>query len=140
MHCPLPTKGALLEYLANLAEKNRVGLPAAILQEKLHERELTMSTGIGNGVGVPHTLVEGIHGLHAFVITLEKSISFDSVDHKPVCVVFGLFGNPENAQLSLSALATLGRILRDEDFVQNLCAASSPKEIYGMLKEKESIK
>jgi mannitol/fructose-specific phosphotransferase system IIA component (Ntr-type) len=117
-----------------------IGIPQETLREKLFEREQTMSTGIGNAVGVPHTLVEGITGLHAYVVTLEKPISFDAVDSEPVVVVIGLFGDPETPNLSLGALATLGRILRDERFVQSLWKAPTKEEVYRLLSEKEQKK
>lgn len=117
-----------------------IGVAQETLRENLFEREQTMSTGIGNAVGVPHTLVEGIKGLHAYVITLERPIPFDAVDGKPVVVIIGLFGDLETPTLSLGALATLGRILRDERFVQSLWKARSKEEVYRLLAEKEAKK
>jgi len=84
--------------------------------------------------------VEGIKGLHAYVITLERPIPFDAVDGKPVVVIIGLFGDPETPNLSLGALATLGRILRDERFVQSLWKARTKEEVYRLLAEKETKK
>jgi PTS system nitrogen regulatory IIA component len=140
IHCPLETKEAVLEWLSLVAAESGLGIPRETLREMLFEREETMSTGIGNGVGVPHTLVEGISGLHAYVITLKEPIPFDSVDRKPVNVVIGLFGNPARPNLSLGALATLGRILRDERFVQSLWKARTKEEVYRLLSEKEQKK
>lgn len=137
IHRPLETKDAVLEWLSMVAAHSGVGVPQATLREKLFEREQTMSTGIGNAVGVPHTLVAGIRGLHAYVITLNEPIPFDSVDGKPVRVVIGLFGDPERPNLSLGALATLGRILRDEGFVQALWEAQTKEEAYRLLSERE---
>jgi mannitol/fructose-specific phosphotransferase system IIA component (Ntr-type) len=140
IHCPLETKEAVLEWLSLVAAEGGIGIPQETLRQMLFEREQTLSTGIGNGVGVPHTLVEGISGLHAYVITLKEPIPFDSVDHKPVNVVIGLFGNPDRPSLSLGALATLGRILRDERFVESLWKARTKEEVYRLLSEKEQKK
>lgn len=140
IHCPLETKEAVLEWLSLVAAESGLGIPQETLREMLFEREQTMSTGIGNAVGVPHTLVEGISGLHAYVITLKEPIPFDSVDRKPVSVVIGLFGDPERPSLSLGALATLGRILRDERFVHSLWKARTKEEVYRLLSEKEQKK
>ena len=89
---------------------------------------------------MPHTLVEGIEGLHAFVITLQNAIDFESVDGRPVKVVIGLFGNPDHPHGSLGALATLGRILRDEDFVRSLGNAQTPEDAFKLISEKERHK
>lgn len=140
IHCPLETKDGVLEWLSMVVAQSGIGIPQEKLREMLFEREQTMSTGIGNAVGVPHTLVEGIKGLHAYVITLEKPIPFDAVDGKPVMVVIGLFGDPETPNLSLGALATLGRILRDERFVLSLWGARTKEEVYRLLTEKEEKK
>ncbi len=137
---PITSKEALLDFLADVAAQSNLPVSQAIIREKLLEREQTMSTGIGNGVGVPHAMLEGIEGLHAFVITLKEAIPFESVDNKPVSVVIGIFGNPDRPSTSLSALATLGRILRDEDFVQSLGKAQSPADIFDLLSEKEMNK
>ncbi len=140
LHCPLDSKDAVLEWLSLVVAESGIGVPQETLREKLFERELTMSTGIGNAVGVPHTLVEGIQGLHAFVVTLKEPVAFDAVDRKPVRVVIGLFGGPDAPNLSLGALATLGRILRDEGFVQSLWQARTKEEVYRLLSAREEHK
>ena len=140
VHCPLESKDAVLECLSRVVAESGIGIPQETLREKLFERERTMSTGIGNAVGVPHTLVEGIQGLHAFVVTLKEPIAFDAVDRKPVQVVIGLFGGPDTPNLSLGALATLGRILRNERFVQSLWRARTKEEVYRLLSASEENK
>jgi nitrogen PTS system EIIA component len=140
IRCPLETKDGVLDWLSMVVAESGIGIAQETLRENLVEREQTMSTGIGNAVGVPHTLVEGIKGLHAYVITLEQPIPFDAVDGKPVTVVIGLFGDPETPNLSLGALATLGRILRDERFVLSLWEAHTKEEVYRLLAEKEDKK
>lgn len=140
IHCPLETKDAVLEWLSLVVAESGIGIPQETLRKELFEREQTMSTGIGNAVGVPHTLVDGIQGLHAYVVTLKEPIPFDSVDNKPVVVVIGLFGDPDTPNLSLGALATLGRILRDERFVQSLWKAHTKEDVYRLLSDKEQKK
>ena len=140
IRCPLETKDGVLDWLSMVVAESGIGIAQKTLRENLFEREQTMSTGIGNAVGVPHALVEGIKGLHAYVVTLEKPIPFDAVDGKPVTVVIGLFGDPDTPNLSLGALATLGRILRDERFVLSLWEAHTKEEVYRLLSEKEEKK
>ena len=140
IRCPLDSKEAALEWLSLAVAQSGIGIPQETLRDKLFEREETMSTGIGNAVGVPHTLVPGIKGLHVYVATLKKPIPFDSVDGKPVVVLIGLFGDPDTPALSLGALATLGRILRDERFVDALWKASTKEQVYRLLSERENRK
>ena len=140
IRCPLETKDGVLDWLSMVVAESGIGIAQERLREELFEREQTMSTGIGNAVGVPHTLVEGIQGLHAYVVTLQEPVPFDAVDGKPVVVIIGLFGDPDTPNLSLGALATLGRILRDERFVQSLWMARTKEEVYRLLSEKEKKK
>jgi PTS system nitrogen regulatory IIA component len=140
IRCPLETKDEVLDWLSMVVAESGIGIAQETLRQNLFEREQTMSTGIGNAVGVPHTLVEGIQGLHAYVVTLDRPIPFDAVDGKPVMVVIGLFGDPQTPNLSLGALATLGRILRDERFVQSLWKAHTKEEAYRLLSEREEKK
>ncbi len=138
--CRIETKEALLDYLAWLAAASGIPVPQKELKNKLLEREKTMSTGIGNGVCIPHSLVSGIDGLQAFVITLQEPIQYDSIDGEPVLVVVGLFGTPAGPKLSLRTLATLGRIFRDTEFAQVLWEAREPETIYQLLSDKEHEK
>ena len=140
VHAQVDSKEHLLELLSSMAAESGLGIAKEVLHRKLLERERTMSTGIGNAVGVPHTLMEGIQGMHAWVITLQNPIPFDAVDGKPVTVVVGLFGDPAHPDVSLGTLATLGRILRDVQFVQALWKAGDTEEVYRLLEEKESKK
>lgn len=90
VHVEVKSKDDLLAVLSSLAGDSGLGVRPEILYRKLLERERTMSTGIGNGVGVPHTLLEGIRELQAWVLTLKEPIPFDAVDGQPVAVVVGL--------------------------------------------------
>jgi len=139
-HCRIETKEALLDYLSWLGSASGIPVPQKELKKKLLEREMTMSTGIGNGVGIPHSLIPGIDGLQAFVITLQDPIPYESIDEQPVFVVVGLFGSPSSPKLSLRTLATLGRIFRDTGFIQSLWKAKDPETIYQMLSDKEHQK
>jgi len=140
VHLQVDGKEQLLGILSSLAAESGLGIGKEILKRKLLERERTMSTGIGNGVGVPHTLLEGIREMQAWVLTLKDPIAFDAVDGKPVRVVVGLFGDPAHPDVSLATLATLGRMLRDEAFVWSLWGAVHPAEVYRLLEEKEGQK
>ena len=140
IHASAKNKEDLLELLARFAAESDLGVSQEVLLRKLREREQTMSTGIGNAVGVPHTMLEGIPELQAFLITLKDPIPFNAVDEKPVCVVIGIFSDPQRPGTSLSALATLGRMLRDERFVRSLWEAGTREDLYRLLEEKEANK
>lgn len=130
-------KDDLFSSLAELAHDRGVGESSTIVEHKLRERESTMSTGIGNGVGIPHTLMEGLDTLQAFLVTLKHPIPYDSIDGIDVSLIFLLFGNPDDPRTSLQALAVLGRIMRDRGFVEALVNTDKPEEILDMIKARE---
>ena len=130
-------KDDLFAALADLAHDGGVGTSNAIVERKLREREATMSTGIGNGVGIPHALMEGLESLQVFLVILERPIPYDSIDGVDVSLIVLLFGNPDDPGTSLQALAVLGRIMRDPGFVEALVHADRPEEILDMVKARE---
>jgi len=82
----------------------------------LRKREISMSTGIGFGVGLPHASTEFVSDLVTVVGRSRNGIEFDSLDGKPVNLVM-LFLVPQGQfQKHLNTLASLAKLLQDEDF------------------------
>ena len=130
-------KSDLFGKLADIAAGFGIGPPRDEIERKLWEREETMSTGIGNGVGIPHTLLEAVDELKAFLVTLGRSIPYDAIDGAPVQLIVLIFGNPRDPGTSLKALAVLGRIMRDRKFIQEICRTEDPDAILELIREKE---
>ena len=96
----------------------------------IFERESFSTTGIGNGIAIPHARTEAVSDI---VIALGRSaagVEFDSFDGKPVRLVF-LLGTPKRKNLSLylSVLATLTRLLEGKSFRNRLLDAGTPAEV-----------
>jgi len=130
-------KDDLFSALAELAHNQGVGASSKLVERKLREREDTMSTGIGGGVGIPHALMEGLDSLQAFLVILDHPIPYDSIDGVDVSLIVLLFGNPDDPGTSLRALAVLGRIMRDPGFVEALVHADRPEAVLDMVKARE---
>lgn len=103
----------------------------------LIERERLGTTGVGNGVAIPHGKLPELKKLHGFFAKLDNPINFDSIDDRPVDLIFLLLA-PENAGADhLKALAKISRVLRDEKMCQKLRGSDSSEAIFAMLTEED---
>jgi nitrogen PTS system EIIA component len=112
------------------------GLPAERIREALAGREALGSTGIGQGVAVPHVCMSGIEKHYAVFFTLGEPIAFDSIDEKPVdliCAIISPASCRGALQEPLSHLAAISRILRDRDRAAALRKANNPWAAYDII-------
>jgi PTS system fructose-specific IIA component/PTS system nitrogen regulatory IIA component len=97
------------------------------------KRELLSSTGIGDGVAIPHAKHASVDRLVGTVGISVKGLPFDSVDNDPVHVLVMLISPQERPSDHLRALEGVSRCLKDKDFVQSLRQAKSPQEIWDLI-------
>jgi nitrogen PTS system EIIA component len=125
-------KKALLAELASRAA-TVFKLDERKLFDRLLERERLGSTGIGGGIAIPHGRLAGIDKPHGLFARLAHPVDFDSIDERPVDVVFLLVA-PEGAGADhLKALARVSRLLRDRSLVEKLRATESADALYALL-------
>jgi len=103
----------------------------------LNEREETMSTGIGQGLAIPHTDMGGARHFIVTIATLKKPIKFNSLDHKPVDVVFTLLVPKDRFDLLSGLLAALGRTLQKGDLLDRLRNAKTERDVLEELRASE---
>lgn len=109
------------------------GLDERTIFDAVWERENLGSTGYGEGVAFPHARIEGLDKVCALFARLDVAVDFDSLDGKPVDLIFMLV-SPENSGADhLTALASLSRILKTEGSCDKLRKARSVDEIYAIL-------
>jgi PTS system nitrogen regulatory IIA component len=128
-------KGVLEELVVPVA--NISGVNHEDLVKVLMEREHLGSTGIGDGIGIPHGKVKDLNSLILGFGLSRKGVDFDSMDGQPAHIFFLLI-TPENSTgLHLKLLARISRILKNDPFKEKLLRATSPDEIYSIIKEEE---
>lgn len=128
-------KGVLEELVVPVA--NLSGVNHEDLVKVLMERERLGSTGIGEGIGIPHGKVKNLDSLILVFGLSRKGVDFDSMDGLPAHIFFLLI-TPENSTgLHLKLLARISRILKNDPFKKKLLRATSPDEIYSIIKEEE---
>ncbi len=101
----------------------------------LMERERLGTTGVGNGIAIPHGKMADIDRLYGVFARLAEPVDFQSIDDQPVDLVFLLLA-PESAGADhLKALARVSRLLRDKAVCEKLRGAQSADAIYAVLSE-----
>ena len=105
------------------------------LFDRLLERERLGSTGIGGGIAIPHGRMADLGKPAGLFARLGHPVDFDSIDERPVDIVFLLVA-PEGAGADhLKALARVSRLLRDRSLVEKLRATESADALYALLVE-----
>ena len=124
-------KQALQELASRAAELT--GQNERAILEILMQREKLGSTGVGNGVAIPHGKLPKLEKLFGLFARLERPIDFEAMDSQPVDLIFLLLA-PEGAGADhLKALARIARLLRDQDVAKKLRASRDAQAIYSVL-------
>ena len=128
------SKKQVLQELAQKAAKIS-GLEERTIFDVILERERLGTTGVGNGVAIPHGRMKSLDKVHGFFMKLDNPIDFESVDNKPVDLVFMLLA-PEGAGADhLKALAKVSRLLRDDIICSKIRGSSSDDAIFALFSE-----
>lgn len=128
------SKKQALQELAKHASA-QTGLHERTVFGVLLERERLGTTGVGNGIAIPHGKLPGVDRLHGLFARLETPIDFDSIDEQPVDLIFMLLA-PENAGADhLKALARVSRLLRDKAMCEKLRGSDKSDALYALLTE-----
>ncbi|CAN7175746.1 PTS IIA-like nitrogen regulatory protein PtsN [Rhizobium sp. LjRoot30] len=131
------SKKQLLQELAARAAK-LTGLPEREIFDVILQRERLGSTGVGNGIAIPHGKLNAIHSITGIFARLDQPVDFEALDDQPVDLVFLLLA-PEGAGADhLKALSRIARVLRDQDLVAKLRATDSASAIYAFLNQEET--
>jgi len=110
--------------------------PEAMLQVLL-ERERLGSTGIGDGIAIPHGKLQGLDEILLSFGRSSEGIDFDAMDGKPVHLFFLLMAPENSAGLHLKILAKISRMLKDPALRDNLLRAKSKERIWRIIEEQE---
>jgi nitrogen PTS system EIIA component len=101
------------------------------------EREKLGSTGIGDGVAIPHGKTKSIHNILCAFGRSQEGVDFDAVDRKPVRIFFLLLAPEDSASLHLKMLSRISKILRDLSFRKKLMELTDTHEIYTSIIEED---
>ncbi|MCX7899969.1 MAG: PTS sugar transporter subunit IIA [Methylocystis sp.] len=126
------TKKQLLQDISERVAR-RAGISAREAFDALLQRERLGSTGIGDGIAIPHGKISNLKGIFGFFARLERPVDFGALDGAPVDLIFVLL-TPESAGADhLKALACAARLLRDPNLVANLRATRDDGALYSLI-------
>jgi PTS system nitrogen regulatory IIA component len=125
-------KEQLLLDLASRAAAS-LNLDPKTIVNALRAREELGSTGLGEGFALPHARIEGLDRFFGMFARLKRPVHFDSVDGKPVDLVFLLLIPPAAGSEHLAALASISRCLRDKEFAARLRKAANTAALCNLL-------
>ena len=131
------TKKQVLEELVEVLAASKGEIDKVELLNALLEREKLGSTGIGDGVAIPHGKLKGLDNIILLFGKSGQGVDFDAIDGKPVCLVFLLVAPADSAGLHLKALARLSRMLRETDFKNSLLMASDTETLLNIIIDKD---
>ena len=130
-------KGALVELCEALGRVHPT-LQAGRLAEVLLEREKLGSTGVGEGVAIPHGKLPGVPGLLAAFGRSTRGIEFEAIDKRPAQLFFVLFAPENSAGIHLKALARISRLFKSASFRKSILEANGAAGIYKLISEEDA--
>ena len=137
IHCDMhsSSKKKLLELISQELARTSDELSQREIFESLCARERLGSTGLGNGVAIPHGRVKGTRHVEVSFIRLRKPLPFDAVDGKPVDLLFAMAVPEDCGEDHLKLLAQVAELFSDPDLLQALRDAESSGRLLQLLSQ-----
>lgn len=126
------------EMVEMLATAHRIKNKDEVLKAIL-DREALMSTGVGDGVAIPHGKATAAPEIVAALGIARAPVDFDAIDDKPVTLIWLLVGPPDQTGPHLKALSRISRLVHKRDFRERLATASSAADAFGAIRREEEL-
>ncbi|MEK6162234.1 PTS IIA-like nitrogen regulatory protein PtsN [Vibrio cholerae] len=126
------SKKRALEIISEIAALH-TGQNATELFECMLSREKMGSTSIGNGIAIPHARMSDSENAVAVLLQCEEPIEFDSIDNRPVDLLFALLVPEDQCKEHLKTLACMAERLNDKQILKQLRNAASDQELYNIM-------
>ena len=136
---PAASKKRVLEEIAGLLASASETLGQGAVFDKLLERERLGSTGLGQGIALPHARVAGVAEACGAFIQLQSKADFDAIDQQPVDLVFGLLVPEQATEEHLQLLAKLATLFSDSEFCDRLRKAGDKESLLHEFIQQEPI-
>jgi PTS system nitrogen regulatory IIA component len=131
-------KADVLVEMARALAAAEAGIDADALLDVLEERESLQSTGIGEGVAIPHGKLPGLHRLIASFARSREGVDFESIDGQPTHLFFLLVVPEHSGGQHLKALARISRFFRDAAFRTRLQEAETAEDVHRAIEEEDA--
>lgn len=124
------SKKRILEIISQVAAEHLPDIDKSVILSSLMSREKMGSTGIGNGIALPHGRIANLHNVTAILITCNTPIAFDAIDNLPVDIFFAILVPEDQAQGHLQTLATIATKLSDKQRIKMLRHATTSEQVF----------
>lgn len=138
LNVELPDKESVFRFITDTLVKEGLIKNTEDLYSGLKEREETMSTGIGDGIGLPHTTNGEVLDPIVLVIRPESPVSYDAIDHLPVDIIIALIIPEKQTALHIQILAGVSRLCKNSDFTQTVRDIGDPVILHEKIEQLES--
>lgn len=131
-------KNEAIGELVNLLAENKEITDAKSVLTSVLDREATRTTGIGNGLAIPHGKCPGTKDLVMAIGKPATPIDFQAIDGRPVTLIWLLASPPDKTSSHIHALARISRLMTIDKFRQALAQANTSQEIFDIISKQES--
>lgn len=138
LHSRAESKQDVLNELLEALAHTKTVLNKEEVKKAVLERENIMSTGIGNEFALPHGKTNAVTDTVGALATLQHPIDFDSLDNRPVNVVFMLVGRENAVGVHLRLLSRISRMMNDDVFRRHILDAATPAEVILLFDHQET--
>lgn len=135
---PGSSKDEIISTMIDVLSQSPKVLDKEKVRAAIFEREKIMSTGVGNGFAIPHGKTDAVADVIAAFAVTAQSIDYQSLDEKPVRLVFLLVGKDSMVGPHIKLLSRISRLMNKPEFRNRLLAAGSSNEILEAFRQEEA--
>lgn len=132
------TKQEAISEMVSMLSANGELLDAGKVLEAVMERESTRTTGIGNGLAIPHGKCTGVDKLVAAIGRMKDPIDFQAIDGRPVTLIWLLASPPDKTGPHISALAQISRLMTNAQLRNAILQAPTADDVFELIKKQEA--
>jgi fructose-specific phosphotransferase system IIA component len=132
------SKDDIIDKMVDLVGTSPKVLDIDKVRKAIFERERIMSTGVGNGFAIPHGKTDAVSDIVAGFAVTERPIDYESLDEKPVRLVFLLVGKDNLVGPHIKLLTRISRLMNKEEFRRKLLEQPSPADILELFRREEA--
>jgi len=132
---PASSKKRILEQICLLAAEKMGNCSASDLLESILNREKMGSTGIGNGIAIPHGRLNNTNKAMAVLLTTEQAIDFDAIDNKSVDIFICLFVPKNSTQEHLNTLQSIAQLFSDRKTAKQVRKCTDNQQLFNLIQQ-----
>jgi nitrogen PTS system EIIA component len=129
------SKKRILEEICQVAANQITDMDQGELLDSLLDREKMGSTGIGNGIAIPHGRLPNSSKAIAVLVTTENAIDFDAIDNRNVDVFISLFVPENSCQEHLNTLQSIAKLFSDKHMIKNVRKCQTQQELFDVIQQ-----